>query len=555
MFKRLFISILLVLCAFASYGQRHDSLGGATNITPYKGGLSACNYMQAPPLFNPLTFDSARIFWISTNFYFHDGLSKVQLLSFKDSNQIKLWGSGGAAVTAFNDRTGNITLNSGDVIGALGYTPGYGDGTVTSITAGNGLKGGTINGSGTLYADTAKIGTAIVDSSLYSKVIYNQIVSKADSVATSFGFGHGSVTSITASTPLTGGVITGTGTIGLGTIGTAGIYGSATTTPVLTVDAYGRITNVTNDAVTPSWPNILDTPNYYATNSMLADTASTKVKYTDSNIYYATPYDVDTASKNVRSWAIASLQPAGSYVSTTALADSVSGRVKYTDIQDSAYAKQVGLVDSSNALNARINARASGTVTSITAGAGLSGGTITTTGTISLPVVVTAASYGGDGNYLYVTLDGYGRVISASTAAIHVPYANLTGSATVGSPGTASGSIVTVDGSQTITNKWWQARVGSTTSSGTPSFSCASYDEYDITAQAANITSVTISGTPVSGQIVLMQITGTGSYTLTWGSSFESGSITLPTTITSTMQGIVLKWNSVTSKWRCAGLY
>src|SRR6185437_14918360 len=52
-----------------------------------------------------------------------------------------------------------------------------------------------------------------------------------------------------------------------------------------------------------------------------------------------------------------------------------------------------------------------GTVTSVIAGTGLSGGTITTTGTISLPAVGTA------GTYYKVTTDAQGRVSSGSALA------------------------------------------------------------------------------------------------------------------------------------------
>ncbi len=53
-------------------------------------------------------------------------------------------------VTSFNGRTGAVTLTSGDVTTALGYTPGTGNGSVTSIIAGSGLAGGTITISGTI---------------------------------------------------------------------------------------------------------------------------------------------------------------------------------------------------------------------------------------------------------------------------------------------------------------------------------------------------------------------------------------------------------------------
>lgn len=39
-----------------------------------------------------------------------------------------------AGVLSFNTRTGNVTLSSNDVTTALGYTPGTGNGTVTSVT-------------------------------------------------------------------------------------------------------------------------------------------------------------------------------------------------------------------------------------------------------------------------------------------------------------------------------------------------------------------------------------------------------------------------------------
>lgn len=61
----------------------------------------------------------------------------------------------------------------------------------------------------------------------------------------------GTVTSIIAGTGLTGGTITTTGTLGLSNTGvTANTYGSGTQVPVFTVDAQGRISGVTNTAIT-----------------------------------------------------------------------------------------------------------------------------------------------------------------------------------------------------------------------------------------------------------------------------------------------------------------
>ena len=79
-----------------------------------------------------------------------------------------------AGVTAFNTRTGNVTLSSSDVTTALGYTPGTGNGSVTSVATGTGLTGGPITTTGTIslantavvaasYGSAASVGTFTVN--------------------------------------------------------------------------------------------------------------------------------------------------------------------------------------------------------------------------------------------------------------------------------------------------------------------------------------------------------------------------------------------------------
>jgi len=68
-----------------------------------------------------------------------------------------------------------------------------------------------------------------------------------------------------------------------------------------------------------------------------------------------------------------------------------------------------------------------GTVTSVTAGAGLSGGTITSSGTISMPNVGTAGTYGSASSVAVVATDAQGRVSSATTTAIAITQSQVSG--------------------------------------------------------------------------------------------------------------------------------
>jgi hypothetical protein len=67
-----------------------------------------------------------------------------------------------------------------------------------------------------------------------------------------------------------------------------------------------------------------------------------------------------------------------------------------------------------------------GTVTSVTAGTGLSGGTITTSGTISMPNVGTAATYGSASQVPVLTTDTQGRVSGVTNTSIAIAGSAIT---------------------------------------------------------------------------------------------------------------------------------
>jgi hypothetical protein len=96
--------------------------------------------------------------------------------------------------------------------------------------------------------------------------------------------------------------------------------------------------------------------------------------------------------------------------------------------------------------------------------------------------------------------------------------------------------------------------LASTANSATPTINTDNYDIVVITSQTVAITSFTtnLTGTPVNGQKLWISITGTGAIAITWGASFESSVITLPTTtVTTNRLDVGFVWNVATSKWRC----
>lgn len=116
-----------------------------------------------------------------------------------------------------------------------------------------------------------------------------------------------------------------------------------------------------------------------------------------------------------------------------------------------------------------------------------------------------------------------------------------------------SGAVVGTTDTQTLTNKRVTKRVGTTASSATPSIDCDSYDAYDITALAAAITSITITGTPTHDQQLILRIKDNGSArAMATGSSIiSSGVASFPsTTVISKVHTIGLRYDAnFATKW------
>jgi hypothetical protein len=154
------------------------------------------------------------------------------------------------------------------------------------------------------------------------------------------------------------------------------------------------------------------------------------------------------------------------------------------------------------------------------------------------------------------TNTGASTLVVSGLAAKNIFYNGLA----IGSGMLVAGGIVMVeyDGTQfQLVYTTQRVRTGFTTSSATPTINTDAVTYYELTAQAADITSFTtnLSGTPVRGQTLWIAITGTATRNITWGTSFESSTTTLPAATNSTNRlDCAFIWNVATSKWRIIAL-
>lgn len=180
--------------------------------------------------------------------------------------------------------------------------------------------------------------------------------------------------------------------------------------------------------------------------------------------------------------------------------------------------------------------------------------------------ILAAASTANIGNtttgwaHLYMTSGG---ILDFGNGNVTITHA--TGVLTVGTSmdlrmttaGTNATSVVTLGGTQTLSNKRTVKLTSTVAGPGaTPSINTDTSVYVDYTAVAANITGITVTGTPNRGDTLWISFTDNGTArTIVFGTSFEASTVPLPTTtVISTRLDVGFVWDVVTSKWRCVAV-
>ena len=140
--------------------------------------------------------------------------------------------------------------------------------------------------------------------------------------------------------------------------------------------------------------------------------------------------------------------------------------------------------------------------------------------------------------------------LSGSNTGDQTSIVGITGTTAQFNTALTDGDFATLAGTEALTNKEVVRRVSSVASTATLTPVYGSYDDYIVTALAANITIANPTGTPKEGQQFIIRLKDNGTArTITWGTAYRVIGVTSPiTTVVNKTVYIGGKYNSTDAK-------